>query len=194
MRRVKLESVPSLWWRFFLLWAFFFFFSPLLSGLLFASLVIMVNIYAPNFDDYNIFHKLFSMTPSNNNYNLIIGGDFNCVLNTSLDRSSSNTQSLTKSAELIKDFMIKNGVSDIWIFIYDSKYTCIDYFLLDNRLLGNISSCSYHSITVSDHGAVSFHIALPKCFRPSCYWRLNPLLLADEKFLNHISTQIDFIF
>ncbi len=173
----------------------------IVSGQLLASLVIMVNIYAPNYDDASFFDKLFSTIPSDNNYNLIIGGDFNCVLNTILDRSSNKPQSLTKSARTINDFISQYGVSDIWRFKFDNKkvfsffydahhtYTRIDYFLLDNRLLGNVTCCSYHSITISDHGAVSFHVMLPDCFRPSRSWRLNPLLLADEQFVQHISSQ-----
>lgn len=33
---------------------------------------------------------------------------------------------------------------------------------------------------------------LPDCFRPSRNWRLNPLLLADEQFTHHISSQTSF--
>ncbi len=177
----------------------------IVSGQLFASLVIMINIYAPNYDDGNFFDKLFSTIPSDNNYNLIIGGDFNCVLNTTLDRSSNKPQSLTKSARVINGFISQYGVSDIWRFKFNNKkvfsffsntyhsYTRIDYFLLDNRLLGNVTSCSYHSITISDHGAVSLYITLPNCYRPSRGWRLNPLLLADEQLIRHISSQISFL-
>ena len=105
---------------------------------------------------------------------------------------------------MINDFIAHNGVSDIWRFNFNNKkafsffsnvdhtYTRIDYFFLDNRLLGNVTSCSYHSITISDHGAVSCHVALPNCPRPSRNWRLNPLLLADEQFVNHVSSQISF--
>lgn len=71
-------------------------------------------------------------------------------------------------------------------------YTRIDYSLLDNRLLGNVTSCSYHNITISDHGAVSFHVMLPDCFRLSRNWRLKPLLLADEQFTHRISSQTSF--
>lgn len=128
------------------------------------------------------------MIPADNNYNLIIGGNFNCVLNTELDRSSNEFQLLSKSAKIINNFIVQNGVSDIWRFKFNNTffspfflsyhcyhsyhhfhhtYTHIDYFLLDNRLLGNVSSCSYHSITISDHGAVSLHIVLPNYLRPS---------------------------
>lgn len=57
----------------------------------------------------------------------------------------------------------------------------IDYFLIDNKLLENTHSCTYHSITVSDHAAVSFALELPNCPRPKRHWRLNSLLLAEEE-------------
>lgn len=176
----------------------------IVAGKLFSLPVILVNVYAPNFDDHNFFTNLFSAIPSYNNYNLIIGGDFNCVLNTTLDRSSTKPQSLTKSAKIINDFSIQSGLSDIWRFQNPNKkgfsffsnvhhvYTRIDYFLIDNRLVGNVESCQYHAISVSDHGALSFQLNLPNCSRPSSHWRLNPLLLADEEFIEYISSQIIF--
>ena len=176
----------------------------IVTGQLFSLPVILVNIYAPNFDDHVFFRKLFSSIPDRNTYNLIIGGDLNCVLNTTLDRSSNKPQPLSKSAKLINEFCAQAGLSDIWRFKYPDKkgfsffsgvhhtYTRIDYFLLDKRLLGNIETCQYHTISISDHGALSFQLALPNCFRPSRHWRLNPLLLADEEFIHFISSQIQF--
>ena len=146
----------------------------------------------------------YSYIPARNNYNLIIGGDFNCVLNSTLDRSSARPKALTKSAKVINGFCAQYGLSDIWRFKYPNKkgfsffssvhhiYTRIYYFLIDNRIVGSADSCQYHTISVSDHGALSFQLSLPNCFRPSCHWRLNPLLLADEEFVNHIASQINF--
>lgn len=121
------------------------------SGVLFSSLVTLVSVYSPNFDDYSFFNKLFSTIPSDNNYSLIIGGDFNCMLNSTLDRSSNKAYSLTRSAKVVNNFITQNDVSDIWRFKFDNKkafsffsyvhHTCINYFLLDNRLLGNVSAC-----------------------------------------------------
>ena len=87
-------------------------------GQLFYLPVILVNVYAPNFDDHNFFTKLFSAIPAHNNYNLIIAGDFNCVLNSTLDRSSARPQALTKSAKVINGFCAQSGLSDIWRFKY----------------------------------------------------------------------------
>ena len=106
----------------------------IVAGRLFTSLVILVNVYAPNYDDYNFFNNLLSAIPGDNNYKLIIGGDFISLLSTLLERSSNKVQSLTKSAEVIKDFIAHGGVSDnllstdkatylltkAWFNVYDS--------------------------------------------------------------------------
>lgn len=175
-------------------------------GQLFSLPVILVNVYAPNFDDNNFFSKLFSAIPTHNNYHLLIGGDFNCCLSTLLDRSSPRPQPLSKSAKVINDFCIQMGLSDIWRFHHPNKkafsffsrvhhtYTRIDYFLVDNRLTGSTHSCQYHTISISDHGALSFQLNLANTFRPAYHWKINPLLLSDDDFTDFITSQIKFFF
>ncbi len=50
--------------------------------------VVLANIYAPNWDDSAFFTGLFSRIPNIDTHHLILGGDINCVLSPSLDRSS----------------------------------------------------------------------------------------------------------
>lgn len=142
------------------------------------------------------------VTLSDSRHKLIIGGDFNCVLNTNLDRVGPTWWSITKAAMVENNFILQNGVSDIWKFKYNKKafsffsnvhHTCtrIDYFRLNNRLSNKVSSCLYHSIKISDYGAESFHLVPPKCSRPSGNWRLNPLL-CEEQFVSRVINQILF--
>lgn len=49
--------------------------------------VVLVNIYAPNWDNMQFFTALFSSLPDLNSHKLILGGNLNCVLNAKLDRS-----------------------------------------------------------------------------------------------------------
>lgn len=49
----------------------------------------LVNIYAPNTDNPVFFQKVFALIPDMSQTNLIIGGDFNTVLDAYLDRSST---------------------------------------------------------------------------------------------------------
>ncbi|KAI4884202.1 hypothetical protein NFI96_027037, partial [Prochilodus magdalenae] len=55
-----------------------------------------------------------------------------------------------------------------------------------------VQECDYHPIVISDHAPHRVKLNLPAMkpvYRP---WRLNPLLLSDEKFLDFIFSQINF--
>lgn len=70
--------------------------------------------------------------------------------------------------------------------------TWIDYFLLDNRLLSSVHSCSYDAIVISDHAPVILEIQFEdySVARPAC--RLNTRLLSNENFVSFISTNRPF--
>lgn len=173
-------------------------------GQLFANSVILVNLYAPNCDDSNFFERLFLTIPKIDHGYLVVGGDFNLVLDATLDRSSTNPQRLSRSAGVVNDFMGQCGLSDVWRFQFPHtrvysffsnvhhSYTRIDYFLLDNRLLPRLKRCSYTSIVISDHSAIFFDLDLPNRPPRNRIWRFSPLLLSDENFVEFISSQIDF--
>lgn len=61
---------------------------------------------------------------------------------------------------------------------------------MDPFLLNAISDCKYNPIMISDHAPVSMTIKLPSQ-RPRRTWRLDPLLLADDVFVQFVSEQID---
>lgn len=80
----------------------------IVTGKLHNAPVILANVYAPNWDDEKSFLSSFQdMQP----HCLILGGDFNCWLNPSLDRSSMNVKTQTNSAKLIKSFLKEFAVS-----------------------------------------------------------------------------------
>lgn len=87
----------------------------LVVGKLYTLPVVLVSVYAPNWDDYTFFNTLFSNMPDMSTHSLIIGGDTNCVLS-SLDRSAAGKTTLTKSAQSIKSFLETYGVADVWRF------------------------------------------------------------------------------
>lgn len=99
--------------------------------------------------------------------------------------------------------MSKNGCIDPWrfynpqdkVFSFYSQahqsYSCIDYFFIDSSLIPKVTSVSYHAIVISDHAPLSVDIQLSVQPRYSSSWRLNTLLLSDEKFIDFISTSID---
>lgn len=59
----------------------------IVSGILFQTPVVLVNVYAPNWDNPSFMSMLFSKIPNLDTHHLIFGGDLNCVINNNLDKS-----------------------------------------------------------------------------------------------------------
>ena len=84
-------------------------------GKLFNTPVILANIYGPNGDNAQFFLNFFSTLPDLNSYKLILGGDFNCVLHTQLDRSSVRANNTLSSAAVAINSLLRSyGLSDPW--------------------------------------------------------------------------------
>lgn len=178
----------------------------IIAGTLYQKPVVLASIYAPNWDDPNFFSTVLSIIPNMNSHTLILGGDMNCVIDPDLDRSSSRTIPPSKMSQTLSTFMEQFGYIDPWRFTYPSlrqysffshahrSFSRIDYFLIDKNLISSISSVQYLPITVSDHSAIVLDLCFnlkPKQFN---FWRLDTLLLADEKFCKYISESITFFY
>lgn len=175
----------------------------IVQGHLFNVPVVLACIYAPNWDNAKFFGDFFSLLPELNSHQLIIGGDLNCVLDPTLDRSRTTSGTLSKSAETINSFLQMYGVIDAWRYRNPvsrqysffspahQSYSRIDYFLLDKKLLPLLRSCEYEGIIISDHSPVTMALCFPNNEPPQRTWRLNPRLLSDEDFVNFLSAQID---
>lgn len=85
-------------------------------GTLYSYSVLLVNIYALNFDDPNFMDTLFSNLPCLDTHLLIIEGDLNCVMAPSLGRSSPRTLTQSAMSKSISDFMVKTALVDPWRF------------------------------------------------------------------------------
>lgn len=148
----------------------------IILGSLFNFLVLLVNIYAPNFDDPHFFNKLFESLPSLNNTSLIFGGDMNCVIDPTLDRSNPRTLTPSSMSKSLSCFMSDNGCVDPWRFhnpkakkysffshVHQS-FSWIDYYFIDATLISKVLHADYHPIVISDHAPLSLDIQF--CSQP----------------------------
>lgn len=178
----------------------------IVSGKIYNTAVILINIYAPNWDDSHFFSKLIELIPDVNNHQLILGGDWNCVLQPSLDRSKihpNKPNAHPKSAAVIKNFLQTYNLSDplrtinplskqfSFFSSVHHTYSRIDYFLLDNSLIPFVSRCKYHAIVISDHCPVQLDIVFPETCASQRVWRFDTSLLADEVFMTVFTAKID---
>lgn len=144
----------------------------------------IANIYGPNTDNDEIFHKVFSIVSTFPQSKIIIGGDFNTVLNPSLD----------KSTDTIKQYMIELGLGDSWRlnnpttrdYTYFSPvhktYSRIDFFLINNSIIQDITDTKINPIVISDHAPISLTFNNKNHFKTPQRWRMNTSLLQDKEF------------
>ena len=175
----------------------------IVQGRLYNTPVVLACVYAPNWDNADFFKHFFSVLPDLNSHQLILSGDWNCVIHSSLDRSTVNLKPLSNSGKVINSFIDSYGVVDPWRFKNPTaktfsffspahqSYSRIDYFLLDKKLLPILNSIEYESIVISDHSPVVMQLCFPEFVPPHRAWRLNTGLLSDEDFIKFVSVNID---
>ncbi len=76
--------------------------------------VVLVNIYAPNWDDNRFIDRIISLIPNLNSQQLIFGGDLNCVINQLSDHSNPKSTTPSKMAKSLSLFMDQIGSVDPW--------------------------------------------------------------------------------
>lgn len=178
----------------------------ILTGSLYNTPLHLVNVYAPNWDNDDFFRQLFITIPDLSSHSLVLGGDLNCWLDPALDHSSNRPIPPSKSATVIKKFMEMFAITDPWRCLHPRTraysfyssvhkvYTRIDYFLVDNRRIHTLSSCTYDTILISDHAPVITTLFFEEAVSSRPPWRLNTRLLSNETFISHISDHIDFFY
>ena len=74
---------------------------------------VIANVYAPNVDNLMFFQELFMTLCRYNSGNVIVGGDFNLVLDSAMDRVGS-TQNNHLAKELLLMYLDEYFMTDIW--------------------------------------------------------------------------------
>ncbi len=157
---------------------------------------ILVNIYGYNRRSENdellgsLDAKLTILTQKYLNAHLIIGGDFNIVLNESLDRWPPGKPSLANSS--LKTLMNKYDLYDVWRekFPRDRVYTWsnkdgsrqsrLDYWLVSNSLDKDSITVDLLPTPLTDHKAVLLNVNLSRDnlnVKHFSYWKMNCSLL-----------------
>ncbi|KAF7645018.1 hypothetical protein LDENG_00211650 [Lucifuga dentata] len=86
----------------------------IINGTIGKEKVTLANTYGPNIDTPSFFHSLFSKLLNCSDSIIILGGDFNTVLDADLDRSSIISGKLNYSSSLIKHYVSDCGLIVIW--------------------------------------------------------------------------------
>ena len=152
------------------------------------------------------YHNLSNLLRTNdfgNEENIIMGGDFNCPLNVSLDKKGGiqiPRRHVVKSIEEIQD---EFSLHDIWRIKNPNQqsftwgrwspfiFCRLDYWLISDKLHDLVSNVDILPSIKSDHSAIFLELEeIKENSRGPGYWKLNTALLANEEYKNMINDKL----
>ena len=146
------------------------------------------------------FRMIFELITSQTYGTLICAGDFNILLNPSLDTTNSirrrtliekRVNKVLKDLGLIDVWRALNGSTPGYTF-YSARHTVhsrIDYFFMYNKDLHRLKYCRIGQRDLSDHSGIFLTLHLDGRQRKTL-WRLNTGLLNDNTFINSMEKDL----
>ena len=165
---------------------------------------LLVNVYAPNKDTPLYFLNLKQLLIEATQYKIIMG-DFNLVLDTSVDRLNTVTNN-EKSHKVLMEIMNEFLLHDVWrvcnpeekqytwfknscIQPEQQKASRIDFILCSRGLI--VENVSFCPAFYTDHRTVYAAISLHEAKRGVGYWKFNNSLLTDQEYISYMTKKFE---
>ena len=164
--------------------------------------IICGNCYAPNADTPSFFEDIIKkLDDFVDNDLVILGGDFNLVIDPKIDRKNS-LNNAHKSAEILKEYLNKAKMADSWRILNpdSAKFSWsrtnpdgsisasrLDMIFIPVAWCDKITECKIEPNRKSDHSLVSIEIRYDDIQRGPGTWKFNNNLLADSSFTDRIN-------
>lgn len=155
--------------------------------------------YGPNNDIPDSLEKLESCLLKTT-APIVLGGDFNLVLNKVLDRTSkAKYNSPPKTLSRLMSMMREFNLVDIWrtmkkeFTFYSKKYrhhSRMDYFLVDQEIRGEVT---HIPAIISDHSAVMLALRYHQ-IEEGRRWTLDRVILLDERIVEDLREKSESFF
>ena len=162
----------------------------------------LVNLYGPNSDNPNFFKLISNQIDDNDNTDIIICGDYNCVLNPKLDYYNYKGINNIKARETVLEIINEKYLIDPFRennptkkkFTWRKKNPCkqarLDYFLISESLRQFVRKSDIESGYRSDHSMVILELNFTNFKQGRSYWKHNNSLLSDTDYVNQINEKI----
>ena len=163
----------------------------------------IINIYAPQTDSER--RTFFSCLDGfiSEEFDNIIGGDYNCIVNARLDKFGGNPNARNSAATTLNGMCMRYNLSDVWrkrhkdirCFTWTAQHltngtfirTRIDKFLISNSLNQSVLDVSIKPFPHSDHDGVWLSLNFDQVKRGPGYWHFNNDLLSNAAFESEIN-------
>ena len=166
------------------------------------AVIVLANIYGPNHDKPEVFDEFFESIQGYECESMILGGDWNAVLNVKMDRltRAQRVANNHRCKQTITKYMYHRDLTDIWRiknpgtrkFTYHrsnpKSKSRIDFFLISESFLSQQTkpSADIKDGYLADHEMISLEVQIGQCIHGKSYWKLNSLLLIDDKYVDRI--------
>ena len=140
----------------------------------------------------------------NEDKNFLLGGDFNTVLDTNIDKHNGKNDTHKRCRTKINHIIDTYDLIDIWRekhcglreYTWHSSHRppifCrLDYFLVSENVRNFVISCKHNISYKSDHCPVSITLDLSQHFRDPGYFKMNNSLLLNPDYQEIIRESIN---
>ena len=163
---------------------------------------LICNVYGPNRDEPDFYVKLNEKIKQIVPDNIIMGGDWNLVLDFDLDYFNYKHNNNTKAQEVVEQIMIDQDLTDIWRDLNPElrrftwrrnnpiQQSRLDFFLLSNLLSAEVFDADIQPGYRTDHSLISLSLGQIKDGKRFLLWKFNASLLKDKNYLEEINKVI----
>ena len=168
--------------------------------------ITIVNIYAPNNDSPQFFENLKQLIMKQGNQNVIIVGDWNLLLNPTIDGVNYKHVNNPNAQNKVKQIMNELALYDAWREDYPDQrlYTWtrkvsqntiqmgrLDFFLISENLYNMHQGVNILPGYRTDHSLITLSLQLSKQTKRSTFWKFNCSLLKHKKYIEEIKQVIN---
>ena len=165
--------------------------------------ILVINIYAPNEDCPEFFESVQKKIENTQHDHCIVCGDFNLVLNPSLDsynyKNVNNPRARKSLIQTMNSLCLKDPFrifnNDLRRYTWHRKnpirHARLDFFLINQNLIDFIDKCKIKPGYRSDHSNIELLVTFYKFERGRGLWKFNCSLLKDKEYLILINNLID---
>ena len=163
---------------------------------------LFVNIYGPNKDEPDFYNNLAQKIKLLNVSNVIIGGDFNLVLDPSRDYHNYKHVNNPKARETVEKMITELQLNDIWRDLNPDchRYTWrrsnplqqarLDFFLASDNIISLVDDADIEYGYRTDHSLILLKLKFCNKTKTSTFWKFNSSLLKDQEYLKAINEEI----
>ena len=167
------------------------------------KILTLVNLYAPNDDNPTFFKNVLNQLLSFDCGEIILGSDYNLVMEVEKDKSGGNPTTHKNSLKEVRYIADSLDLVDIWrVLNPDAKrftwrrrkpdiHCRLDFFLTSSSLSTTITKADILPGYKTDHSLITLHLANNTNPKGPGFWKLNTSILLDGEYVDLIKETIN---